>query len=91
MSALRVQIESEASVALQQQKYVALLPLALTITLTRTPALTLTPTLALCLTLALTRYVALLGGRLGEDSLISLSETDEDSKVSMSTVIVLEP
>jgi hypothetical protein len=46
VSALRMQIESEASVALQQQK-----------------------------------YVALLGGRLAEDSLISLSETDEDTKV----------
>ena len=89
MSALRVQIESEASVALQQQKYAALLPLAFTLALTRTPALTLTSTLALCLTLTLTRYVALLGGRLGEASLISLSEIDEDSKVS--TAIVLEP
>jgi len=46
VGALRVQIDSEASVALQQHK-----------------------------------YVGLLGGRLGEDSLISFSETDEDCKV----------
>ena len=68
--------------ALQQQKYVARLILTLRgafiLTLAVTP--TLTPTLTLTLTLALTRYVALLGGRLGEDSLISLSETDEDSR-----------